>query len=122
MILHRFANTLLKALMPLAAVKQAQAFGWDEEWLADVEADHDAWEADELWLAHKNFTGDPFPPEKVPLQSPVNERTTTPPVVPPTGDAGAATGVFGGALKSDEQIIEELVADYRQFLRQCFRK
>ena len=41
----------------------------------------------------------------------------------PTEDAGAATlRVFGGDFKSDEQIIEEMVADYRQFLRACFRK
>ena len=137
MILHRLANTLLKALMPLSAIRQAQAFGWDHEekwlkdesWLADVEADHDAWEADELWAAHRSepgpcpldFTGDSFPPEKVP---PAPVMSTTPPPVggAPTGDVASAGRVSGGALKSDEQIIHELVEDYREFLRQCFGK
>lgn len=129
MILHRIANTILKALIPLSAVRQAQQFGWDHEekwltdesWLADVEADHDAWEADELWSAHKSFTGT-FPSEKAPC-APVNEDTTIPPevVLHPAGEVGAAN-FPGGALKSDEQIIHELVEDYREFLRACFGK
>lgn len=166
MILHRLANTLLKALMPLSAIRQAQAFGWDHEekwlkdesWLADVEADHDAWEADELWQAHQSrrepcgclkadppwqpwecelhminhpdpgdcpldFTGDTLPPGQDTCCSPVEDTTTPPEVVlHPAGETGAANGLPGGALKSDEQIIHELVEDYREFLRACFGK
>ena len=33
-----------------------------DDWLADVEADHDSWEPDELWAAQHDLTDPATPP------------------------------------------------------------
>lgn len=78
--------------------------------LADIEAQLDGFEPDELWAAQERFS------------TPWWEKATgnSPSPVRPA-DATPARGV-GGLFKSDEQIIEELVADYREFVRDCFKQ
>jgi len=74
---------------------------WADE-LADWEAGCEVWEPDELWAARYAAR----PPRAVgPADVPVTPAVSV-----------------GGPLKSDEQLIEELVADYREFLRDTFRK
>ena len=74
---------------------------WADE-LADWEAACEVWEPDELWAA---------------------QFSARPPRADGPADAPLTPGVsVGGPLKSDDDVIEELVADYRQFLRDTFRK
>ena len=123
---RRLYNNLLNALIPLSVLRQSQALGWDTEWLADVEADHDSWAPDELWAAQQRH------PASGSVHSPRTERTTggTRRAGSPLrlvsaadrDDPPVSATTVGGPLKSDEQIIEELVADYREFLRDCFAR
>ena len=77
------------------------------------------WMPDELW--HPESPAGTTPSE---VDSPPAGRVTTPtPLVVTAPDSEPAqVSAVGGPLKSDEQIIEELVADYREFLRDCFRR
>lgn len=93
-----------------------------ETWLADVEADHDTWEPDELWASrHRNRAAE----------------TPTSPGATGAGTSGhphrwcgsadaekpaQLVSSVGGPLKSDEQIIDELVADYRELITECLKK
>ena len=87
----------LEWLFPMRSLKT-----WSEE-LADWEAATEVWEPDELWAAQQS--------------------SAEPPTAGRPADAPLPPGVsVGGPLKSDEQVIEELVADYRAFLREQFKK
>lgn len=121
---RRLYNNLLNALIPLSVLRQSQALGWDAEWLADVEKDHDSWAPDELWAAQQRH------PASGSVHSPRTEHTRTtggthraqsPLRLVPAADREdppvSATTV-GGPFTSDELLIEELVRDYREFLRE----
>ena len=101
---------------PLAHQRHVDAFRFDT-WLADAEADHESWQPDELWSAHQRFTA-------ATSEAAVNDTGIPPrsPVSRPADSRPAQVDAVGGPLKSDEQIIEELVADYRDFLRDCFAR
>lgn len=77
--------------------------------LADIEAELDSFEPDELWRAQRFSTTE------------WEQATGNSPSPVRPADAKPAHGV-GGLFKSDEQIIEELVADYREFVRDCFKQ
>jgi hypothetical protein len=99
---HRLANRLLRLLTPWSAIRHAGSFGWDDQWLADVEADHEVWEP--------RFTA----------TSPSGGGTTdSPPVVQFAG--GDDTGnvvVVGEPFKTDDEVVAELVADFTAVIRQ----
>lgn len=120
-MIARLYQRLLDALIPLSVIRQSQQFGWDAEWLANVEADHDAWMPDELWASHHRCAAGPLPSERVPPRMAGGSTTDLPPVVRAADAEPAQVFSVGGPLKSDEQVIEELVADYREFVRACFR-
>lgn len=88
--------------------------------LADIEAQLDSYEPDDLWGCHQRFLATPCC-EGSPLHG--ENSTTSPPfgVVRPA-DAASATECVGGPSKTDDQLIEELVSDYRDFLRDCFKR
>jgi hypothetical protein len=90
------------------------------DWLADVEADHDEWLPDELWAAYKMSAGATHEVEHPRIAG--GGVTEFPPVARVADAEPAQVFSVGGPLKSDEQIIEELVADYRDFLRECFHR
>lgn len=114
-MITRLVTKLMDWFSPIPSVPQPQ------DWLADVEADHDAWMPDELWAAHSS-AGAPTPSE-VEYPRAAGGVTTAPPQVVTAPDSARLTvSAVGGPLKSDEQIIEELVADYREFVRECFRR
>ena len=79
----------------------------DLDWLARREADRDVWEPDELWGAQQRLT-DPA--------SPHAGVSVTPAAAAPTS-AGFAGG--GGHLR--DELIEELVDEYRTKLYSWFR-
>lgn len=108
--------------------------------LADIEADIDAhepgwepWEkelqdsfymSDEQWSAHQRLAATPPPvSEGSPLNGGEMNTRIPPDLVWPagTGSQASAAGA-GGSFKSDEQLIEELVADYREFIRDLFEQ
>ena len=78
-----------------------------KDWLAEVEANHDSWEPDELWAAQHKLT-DPHNP-------PCGCESVT-----PTAAVASATAGGGGHLLRDE-LIEELVDEYRTKLYEWFR-
>jgi hypothetical protein len=78
----------------------------DLNWLARVEADRDVWEPDELWFAHQRLT-DPATP-------PAGSVTPTAAV-----ESSASVSGGGGHLLRDE-LIEELVSEYRTKLYEWF--
>lgn len=123
---RRLYNNLLNALIPLSVLRQSQAFDWDAEWLADVEKDHDSWAPDELWAAQQRHpaSGTAHPPRAEHTTGGKHRAGDSPhlSLVPAADDEPAQVTVVGGPLKSDEQVIEELVADYREFLRECFAR
>lgn len=82
--------------------------------LADIEADFEVFEP-------HDFPAPPLVSEGSPLRG--GKDTGDPPslVEPADADPGSV-GVGGFVPKSDEQLIEELVADYRSFVRDCFKR
>ena len=84
--------------------------------LADIEAQFDVYEPDDMWGCHQRFLASPSEGEISTAQPPFG-------AVRPagTGSQASAAGV-GGPFKSDEVLIEELVADYRDFLRGLFSR
>jgi hypothetical protein len=89
------------------------------DWLTDEEADRDGWLADELLSTHLNSADTPThsgldTPARVsgnPAGSPDPRRWPT----------GTDTTVSAGGV-TDEQRIQELLADYESFLRDLFRR
>jgi hypothetical protein len=79
----------------------------DLDWLARREADRDVWEPDELWGAQQRLTDPATPPAGVS-------------VTPTAADASATAAGGGGHLLRDE-LIEELVDEYRTKLYEWFR-
>jgi hypothetical protein len=49
------ADKLINAFAPVVAQRSFEAMD-STNWLADVEADHDSWEPDELWAAQHKLT------------------------------------------------------------------
>jgi hypothetical protein len=78
----------------------------DLDWLARNEADRDVWEPDELWAAQQRLT-DPEPPSGVSVTPAAAEETS------------AVTAGGGGHLR--DELIEELVDEYRTKLYRWFR-
>jgi len=101
------ADKLMNAYAPAVTQRSFEAIN-TESWLADVEADHDSWLPDELWAAH-NLT-DPA--------SPHAGVSVTPAAAEPTS---AVTASGGGHLPIRDELIEELVQEYRQKLYDWFR-
>jgi len=79
----------------------------DLNWLALQEADRDVWEPDELWAARQRLTDAATPLACVSV-TPAAAGTTS---------AGSASG--GGHLR--DELIEELVDEYRANLLKWFR-
>lgn len=82
--------------------------------LADIEAEFDVYKPDDMWGSHQRFLASPSEGEISTAQPPFG-------AVRPAG-AASATESAGGPFKSDEVLIEELVADYRNFLRGLFSR
>ena len=130
------AARLMQAFAPIVAQRTAFAFD-TSEWLADVEADHDVWEcpepgcdytqpmqpladweqelldattmSDEQWAAHyRKLTGPGSPPGAS---------------VTPTAavDTSATESGGGGQPQMRDELIEELVEEYRAKLYKWFR-
>lgn len=123
-ILGRIGGRILQGLIPMSVARQ-QAF-FTDNWLADVEADHDQWEPDELWAAqHTRPAGGDSPS---PARG-IAPGSGLPPVLSLVQPAAADSGrPFGGGRHSttdhrtDDQVIEELVEDFRAFITDCFDK
>jgi hypothetical protein len=80
----------------------------DLDWLARKEADRDVWEPDELWvLQHQRLTD---------AATPLAMSSVTP-AAAGTPSAGSSSG--GGHLR--DELIEELVDEYRTKLYDWFR-
>jgi len=96
--------------------------------LADIEAQLDSFEPDELWASHNLPAAAARPPVSVDEHLLLQGGNVTPgrppydPVSPPGVGCQASAADTGGLFKSDEVLIEELVADYREFVRDCFRR
>ena len=106
-ILGFFANKLMNAFAPIVTQRSYAAMD-TSDWLASVEADHDSWEPDELWAA-LNLT-DPASPHAGVSVTPAAAVTTS-----------AVTASGGGHPPIHDELIEELVAEYRQKLYDWFR-
>lgn len=106
-ILGFFANKLMNAFAPIVTQRSYAAMD-TSDWLASVEADHDNWEPDELWAA-LNLT-DPASPHAGVSVTPAAAVTTS-----------AVTAGGGGHPPIHDELIEELVAEYRQKLYDWFR-
>jgi hypothetical protein len=102
------ADKLMNAYAPAVTQRSFEAIN-TESWLADVEADHDSWQPDELWAAHFRLT-DPA--------SPLAGVSVTPAAAEPTS---AVTAGGGGHLPIHDELIEELVQEYRAKLYDWFR-
>ena len=120
--LGAIADRILQGLIPASVARQQLMF--TQTWLADVEADHDQWEPDELWAAlQRHPAGDSPSPRGI---APTEDL---PPVLKLVQPAAADSGrPLGGGRHSktdhrtDEQVIEELVEDFRAFITDCFDK
>lgn len=128
-ILGRIAGRMLQGLIPMSVARQ-QAF-FTDNWLADVEADHDQWEPDELWAAHQRRSAGTSSPsvDEHPPAGGTAPGSGLPPVLSLVQPAAADSGrPLGGGRHSktdhrtDEQVIEELVEDFRAFITDCFDK
>jgi hypothetical protein len=104
-LLGYIADKVMNSYAPVVAQRSFEAID-TRNWLADVEADHDSWLPDELWAAH-NLTDPAAPPARV---------SVTPTAAAPTS---AVTAGGGGHLR--DQLIEELVDEYRANLHKWFR-
>lgn len=121
MIVRFLATQLDRFLNWLAPPTFHDVLGPDD--LADIEADLDCFDPDEL---HHLAWGSRFL-----ATPPVGENSTASSspfdVVWPAGTGSQRMAGAGGLFKSDEQLtdeqlIEELVADYRDFLRDCLKR
>jgi len=129
------AGNVMKAFAPLVAQRTVALFD-TSEWLADVEADHEVWEcpepgcdytqpieplaaweqelidaatmSDEQWAAHYKLT-DPAPP-----RAGVSVTPTA------AVDTSATESGGGGHLPIRDELIEELVEEYRTKLYKWF--
>ena len=106
-ILGFIADKLINAFAPVVTQRSFEHMQTGD-WLADVEADHDSWEPDELWAA-LNLT-DPASPHAGVSVTPAAAETTS-----------AVTASGGGHPPIHDELIEELVAEYRQKLYDWFR-
>ena len=108
--MKRFFASIADKLLDLIAPKWWKSFEEmdTKEWLADVEADHDSWEPDELWAAQHQRLADAATPLACVSVTPAAAGTTS---------AGSASG--GGHLR--DELIEELVDEYRAKLYDWFR-
>jgi hypothetical protein len=106
-VLGFFADKLMNAFAPIVMQRSYAAMD-TSDWLASVEADHDSWEPDELWAA-LNLT-DPASPHAGVSVTPAAAETTS-----------AVTASGGGHPPIHDELIEELVAEYRQKLYDWFR-
>jgi hypothetical protein len=87
------ADKLINAFAPVVAQRSFESMN-TTNWLADVEADHDAWAPDELWAAqHKRLTD---------AATPLASVSVTPAAPALTGAGG------GGHLHPD---VERLLAN-----------
>ena len=109
--MKRFFASIADKLLDLIAPKWWKSFEEmdTKDWLAQVEADHDSWEPDELWAAQHQRLTDPHNP-------PCGCVSVTPAAAGITS-AGSAGG--GGHLR--DELIEELVDEYRTKLYEWFR-
>ena len=126
------ASKLGQAFAPVVAQRTVSAFT-AADWLADVEADHEVWAcqqagcsepladwgqqlldditlSDELWAAHHNLTD--------PAKSPLAGVSVTPTAAV---DASATDSGGGGHPQLRDELIEELVEEYRTKLYKWFR-
>jgi hypothetical protein len=101
------ADKLMNAFAPVVAQRSLQQMATDS-WLADIEADHDSWQPDELWAAF-NLT-DPASPHAGVSVTPAAAETTS-----------AVTAGGGGHLPIHDELIEDLVREYRAKLYDWFR-
>jgi len=106
-ILGFIADKLINTFAPVVAQRSFEQMQTGD-WLADVEADHDSWEPDEIWAAHLRFTD--------PAKPPLAGVSVTPAAAV---DCSASSG--GGHLPIHDELIEELVQEYRQKLYDWFR-
>ena len=84
------------------------------DWLADIEADLDSWEPFE-------FPSDTTREGGAPLH--VTGMVPGSPDLAPAGTDSQIDGAVGsGGYTTDEQRIQELLADYESFLRDLFRR
>jgi hypothetical protein len=120
-----FASKVMHAFYPLVVARSYQAMTTDS-WLADVEADHDNWEPDELWAAIQRHPAGGDSPSPARGSAPTSDLPPDPTLVQPAAaDSGRPIG--GGRHsqtdhRTDEQVIEELVEDFRAFITDCFDK
>ena len=80
------------------------------DWLTDEEAERDSWLSDELSKSSARAT--------IPG---AGGTAAGSPDLRPAGDDQLASAVVPGGFTPDEQRIQELLADYEDFLRQLFR-
>ena len=80
------------------------------DWLTDEEAERDSWLSDELSNSSARAT--------IPGAGGIAAGS---PDLRPAGDDQLASAVVPGGFTTDEQRIQELLADYENFLRQLFR-
>ena len=105
-LLGYIADKVMNSYAPVVAQRSFEAID-TRNWLADVEADHDSWQPDELWAAHFKLA-DPA--------TPLAGVSAT-----PTAAEASATAGGGGHLPIHDELIEELVQEYRQKLYNWFR-
>ena len=84
------------------------------DWLTDEEAERDSWLSDELLASHLSADATIPGVGGSPTGSPD-------PLVAPSGTDSASQRSGAAGFTTDEQRIQELVADYENFLRQLFR-
>jgi hypothetical protein len=108
--MKRFFASIVDKLLDLIAPKWWKSFEQmdTKDWLAEVEANHDSWEPDELWAAQPKLT-DPHNP-------PCGCESVKPAAA---GITSAVTAGGGGHLR--DELIEELVDEYRTKLYRWFQ-
>jgi hypothetical protein len=91
------------------------------DWLTDEEALREEWLSDEIWAAHMNSADPPTHSESAERLSGVPTGSPDLLVTPAGVDQSPASAVSPGGFVTDEERIQELVADYEDFLRNLFR-
>jgi len=107
-LLGYIADKIMNALAPVVTQRSFEQLHTGN-WLAHVEADHDSWEPDEIWAARMRLTD--------PAKPPLAGVSVTPAAAV---DSSASRG--GGHLPTHDELIEELVQEYRQKLYKWFRR